>query len=258
MDVTKTFSLAGKIALITYPEYVYGPEIAKGLSDAGAKVYLAGADMEALKRIAADTKAAGVIEYHQKTEAAAEALAAEVEKTAGIPDVFVENGSNLLLKGWVHTFEDIYENLQVTQMGLILTVKHIGMLMAKKGAGSVIFVSDYAALVGSDPQNYVNAQGMWDEGFALNYGILKGEYVNYARQAAGYLGENGIRCNCLAFSPMEKDVEKGFAEQYVKHSHLKRMITADDVAAAAVFFAGDGSRFITGTTVPVDGGYTAK
>jgi len=257
MDM-RQFSLTGKTALITGAAYGYGPEIAAGLRDAGARVFLAGDDPAALEALRQSVGADGAFVYHQRTEAAAEAFAAEVERVAGVPDIFVENGSHLILPGWRHSFEEIYENFSVTQTGLMLTVKHIGMLMAKKGAGSVIFVSDYAALVGVDAQNYTDAPGMLDSGFSLNYGFIKGCYVNYARQAAGYLGENGIRCNCVAYSPMEKDVEPGFAERFVKHSHIKRMISADDVQSIAVFLAGDASGFITGAVIPVDGGYTAK
>lgn len=252
------FSLAGKTALITGAAYVYGPEIARGLHDAGARVFLAGDDEAALKKLQRETEADGILVYRQGTEKDAEAFASAVEQLAGAPDIFVENGSNLLLKGWVHSFEEIYENFAVTQTGLMLTLKHIGMLMAKKGAGSVIFVSDYAALVGADIWNYADAPDMKESGFALNYGFIKGSYVNYARQAAGYLGENGIRCNCIAYAPMEKDVESGFAARYIKHSHIKRMLSREDVQGIAVFLASDASAFITGATIPVDGGYTAK
>lgn len=257
MDLRK-FSIEGKTALINGAAHTYGAEIAEGLRSAGAKVFLAGADKAELDRLQKQTQANGVIVYSQRTEADAEAFAAEVERVMGVPDIFVENSAHVLLTGWKHTFEEIYDNFSVTQTGMILTVKHIGMLMAKKGAGSVIFVSDYAALVGADAHNYDEAQEMLDTGFSLNYGFVSGCYVNYARQAAGYLGENGIRCNCIAFSPMAKDVQPGFAERYIKHSHLKRSITAEDIQAAAVFLGSDASGFITGTTIPVDGGYTAK
>ena len=177
----------------------------------------------------------------------------------GAPDAFFENNSDQRLDGWNgHSFEEIYDNLSVTQTGMILTVKHIGMLMAKKGAGSVVFVSDCAALVGEDVHNFTEAPEAFDHGFALNYGFVRGSYVNYARQAAGYLGENGIRCNCVAFGPLEGSVPAGYAARVVKHSQLKRTLTAEDVKGIATFLASDASAFITGATIPVDGGYSAK
>ena len=76
MNILDKFSLAGKHALVTYPEYTYGTEIAAGLAAAGAAVYLAGPDQEALDQAAADMQAAGVSAagtfiYSQETEAAA-------------------------------------------------------------------------------------------------------------------------------------------------------------------------------------------
>lgn len=259
MEYLNRFSLAGKTALITGAEHIYGSEIALGLKQAGANVCLAGADMKKLNEIAELIGGASVIAYHQRTEDAAKALAEQVEKTVGIPDVFFENNSDQRLEGWNgHSFEEIYDNLQVTQTGMILTVKHIGLLMAKKQAGSVVFVTDVAALVGEDVQNFNEAPEAFDHGFALTHGYVRGFYVNYARQAAGYLGENGIRCNAIAFGAQAGSVADGYAERVIKHSHLKRLLTADDISGIAVFLASDASEFITGTTIPVDGGYTAK
>lgn len=259
MDFLNRFSLAGKTALITGAEHIYGEEIAFGLKQAGANVCLAGADVTRLNEIAKAIGGASVIEYHQRTEEAAKELAKKVEETVGVPDTFFENNSDQRLEGWNgHSFEEIYDNLQVTQTGMILTVKHIGMLMAKKKAGSVVFVTDVAALVGEDVQNFNEAPESFDHGFALTHGYVRGFYVNYARQAAGYLGENNIRCNAIAYGAKEGTVVEGYAARVIKHSHLKRLLTADDIQGIAVFLASDASQFITGTTIPVDGGYTAK
>ncbi len=257
------FSLKGKNALISSPEFVYGGEIAAGLYEAGAKVWFCGEDTDALRSAAGKLEAIGgrvegLIEYHQSNEENAVALAREVREKMGTLDIFVENGSNVLLKGWVHSFDEIYKHLKRTQLGLMLTVKHLGTIMAEQGFGSVIFVSDYAALVGCDVQNYADAPEKFDEDFSLDYGFVKGSYVNYARQAAGYLGEHGARCNCIAYAPMENAVPQGFANAFIKHSHLKRLAAPADIKAAAVFLASDASAYITGITMPVDGGYTAK
>jgi NAD(P)-dependent dehydrogenase (short-subunit alcohol dehydrogenase family) len=140
----------------------------------------------------------------------------------------------------------------------MLTVKHLGLIMAAQGFGSMIFVSDYAALVGFDRQNYINTPEKFEQDFSLNYGFVKGSYVNYVRQAAGYLGEHNARCNCIAYAPLAENVPEGFSKAFIRHSHLKRLATARDIKAAVVFLASDASAYITGITLPVDGGYTAK
>lgn len=263
MNILDSYSLKGKKALVYSPQYIYGEEITIGLCEAGAEVWLCGEDKNALQTLADRVYSDGykiqdIIEYHQGKELAAEELSQAVQDKMGTLDIFVDNGSNELLKGWVHDYNTIYENLKRTQLGLMLTVKHLGMIMANQGFGSMIFVSDYLALVGCDHQNYVDAPEKLDNDFSLNYGFVKGSYVNYVRQAAGYLGEHNARCNCIAFAPLVENVPEGFSKAFIKRSHLKRLAIPHDIKAAVVFLASDASTYITGITLPVDGGYTAK
>jgi len=263
MNILDKFSLKGKSALIVCPEYLYGREIAEGLISAGASVYFAGPDTDKMQSVSksleeAGAKVSGCFEYQPGTEAAAKELAAKVKKELPSLDILVENSSGLHLKGWRHTYEEIYGNLQITQLGLMLTVKNLGEIMADQGHGSVLLVSDYAALVGCDPQNYKDCPEYMDEDFSLDYGFVKGSYVNYARQAAGYLGDHGCRCNCIAYGPLAGNRSEAFESAFIRHSHIKRLANAEDVASAAVFLGSDAAEFVTGITMAVDGGYTAK
>lgn len=263
MNILEKFSLSGKSALITNPEYPYGVEIAQGLQAAGASVWLAGADPDILHQISnrlleKGCQISGYFPYKQGTETAALALSDAIKKELPSLNILVDNSSGHTLHGWDHTFDEIFDQMQFTQLGLMLTVKHLGALMADQGHGSVIFVSDYAALAGCDPQNYNNCPQDRDTDFSIDYGFVKGSYVNYARQAAGYLGAHNCRCNCIAYGPLTGTRNAGFEEAFIRHSHLKRLAGKEDVAAAAVFLASDASAYITGITLPVDGGYTAK
>jgi NAD(P)-dependent dehydrogenase (short-subunit alcohol dehydrogenase family) len=263
MNILDRFSLKGKYALINCPEYPYGKEIAAGLANAGASLYLSGPDEVKLKETAEllaseGTPVSGCFHYEQGTEEAASALSEAVKRELPSLDIYVENSSGRYLKGWNHSFEEIYDSLHFSQLGMMLTVQHLGSIMAEQGHGSVLLISDYAALVGCDPENYKDCADYAPEDFSLDYGYVKGSYVNYARQAAGYLGAHGCRCNCLAYSPLPGNRPEAFEAAFIRHAHLKQMITPEDVAATAVFFASDASRFITGTTLAIDGGYTAK
>lgn len=263
MNILEQFSLKGKNALITCPEYPYGREIAMGLSSAGAAVYLAGPEEAALEEVSkalaeAGFPVKGCYSYCPGTEAASIALAESVKQDMTSLDILVENSTGLRQKGWSHSFEEIYKILEFTQLGVMMTVQKLGEIMAAQGHGSVLLISDYAALVGCDPQNYLSCPDYASEDFSLEYGYVKGSFVNYARQAAGYLGAAGCRCNCIAYGPLKGSRPEAFEEAFIRHSHLKRLASPEDVAAAAVFFASDASRFITGTTLAVDGGYTAK
>lgn len=258
MSILDRFSLKGKKALVYSPEYVYGADIAAGLTEAGAQVWLCGADEAALKDVAAKTGAVGVFAYQQGTKAAADELAAFIRNTMGGIDVYVDNGSQNHMTGWFHSYQEILDKFAITQRGLMLTVQAVGIIMAEQKRGSVIFVSDYAALVGCDVHNYVGCPEEMAKDFSVDYGYVKGSYVNYARQAAGFLGDAGCRCNTIAFAPMAGTKPAAFEEAFIKHSHIRRMAESQDVKDIAVFLASDASTYITGTTIPVDGGYTAK
>lgn len=263
MNILNKFSLEGKKALIYAPEYVYGKDIAAGLAEAGAQVWLCGGDIAALEKVAADlaaegVKVSGIVEHKQGTDAAALALSDYIKNTMGGVDIYVDNGSQQHLSGWKHSYEDILESFRLTQLGLILTIQKVGTIMAEQGRGSVIFVSDYAALVGCDVQNYKDCPEEFEKDFSIDNGYIKGSYVNYARQAAGYLGEANCRCNTIAYGPKAGTKPASFEEAFIKHSHIRRLATAEDIKGIAVFLASDASEFITGTTIPVDGGYVAK
>lgn len=257
-DFLNRFSIEGKKALVYAPEFVYGSDVAEGFVQAGAEVWLCGSDPKKLEQLQNEIGAKGFFEYHQGSKAQADALSDFIRNTMGGIDVYVDNGSQQRMSGWFHSYEELVNNFSVTQKGLILTVQAVGIIMAEQKKGSVIFLTDYAALVGCDVNNYEGCPEEMEKDFSVDYGYIKGSYVNYARQAAGFLGEAGCRCNAIAFSPKEGVKPKAFEEAFIKHSHIRRMAQKKDIQNIAVFLASDASEYITGTTIPVDGGYVAK
>lgn len=250
------FSLQGKNALVVCPENGWGKDIVAGLAKAGAKVFLAGSDKAYMDGLVKELALAGSAVYDHMTKQQTLEMVQSAIGAMGSIDVLVENSSYTAESGWEQTYEQIHQQLQKTHLGMMLTVQAVGYQMEKQGNGSMILVADYEALAGCDPYNYQDAPELFDTDFSLVRGFIHGGVVNYARQVAGFMGEFGGRCNAMACAPSGKDGE--FMNAYLRHSHLKTPPTGEDVANVAVFLASDASGYVTGTTVPVDGGYTAK
>ncbi len=252
-NILDGFSLAGKKALIVCPENPYSAEIAQGLAAAGAEVWTAGE-----KLVDLGLKDIKHFAYTHGSAESAASLAERVKEEMGTLDIVIENGLYTAKQGWKQNFNEIYDQLAKTELGLMLTVQSLGRILAEQGSGSVILVADYGALVGYDAVNYENCPAEKDGAFSFVKGFISGGVVNYARQASNYLAENGCRCNALALAPLEGSCSEEFKTAFTRHNQTKRLATAEDIAAAVIFLACDASKFITGVTLPVDGGYIAK
>ena len=128
--------------------------------------------------------------------------------------------------------------------------------MKAQKSGSIINIGSMMGIVGIELDNYVGTDMMPDP--SPIYFFEKGGMINFTRWAASVLGSENVRVNCLSPGGYEAGQPAPFIANYSARTQLGRMANDTDLKGAIIFLASDASAYITGTNIPVDGGYTAK
>lgn len=250
-----TKRLDGKIAVVTAAGQGIGRAIADRFAEEGAQVWATDLDASKIDNPAfKDGRALDVTD-----SAAIKAFAAEVGEIDVLANVagFVHHGTVLDCDeaDWDFSFD-----LNVKSMHMMIRSFMPGMLARAKSTektSSIITMSSGASSLKGAPNRYV-------------YGATKAAVIGLTKAVAIDFIKQGVRCNAICpgtvHSPSwEQRVEElgkeigGYEaahEQFVSRQPMGRVGTADEIAAIAVYLAGDESAFTTGTAIPVDGGWT--
>ncbi|MBU4211210.1 MAG: SDR family oxidoreductase [Kiritimatiellae bacterium] len=259
MSIIDTFSLNGKVALVTGGAGLYGRQIVQALAEAGARTYIASRNLEALEKLAAEHRALGhdvrALRLDQADEPSIFAVRDAIVKESGRPHILVNNAvARPVTKGYFDDAAVINESMRVNGTGLILVTRAMGEVLAD--SGSIINIGSIMGLIGLEPLNYRNTDM---EGWAPDYFFHKGGMANLTRFLASYYGPRGIRVNCVHPGGLRSPSHpEAFVKNYSERTCLSRLASDTDLMGIIVFLASDASAYITGTNIPVDGGYTAK
>ena len=252
-------ALDGKIAVVTGGTSGIGEGIAKAFVLEGAKVVITGRREEEGRAL---EKQIGV--RFVRADVAIEAdVRAMVDKTVewfGRVDCLVNNAGipspmTSITEIDVATIDQI---LAVNVRGVVLGIKHAAPVMISQRSGSVINIGSVAAIRGGISAHI--------------YSASKGAVQALTRSTAAELGEKGIRVNCISpgaivtgifgknagLEGSKADRVTGVVkERFAAIQPIPRAGLPDDIAQAAVFLASDGSGFVNGQDIVVDGGMTS-
>ncbi|WP_417310980.1 SDR family oxidoreductase [Devosia sp.] len=261
MSVLDSFSLAGKVVVVTGGAGLYGRQIVAAVAGGGGKVFIAARDQTKLEAVAAEERAAGhdvtALALDLDADASIEALHATVIEAAGRCDVLVNNAvTRSAISGWDHKLEDYDRSLRVNASALFKITSLFGKSMAAQKSGSIINIGSMMGMVGLEMANYDGTEMMPDPSPIYHY--EKGGMLNFTRWAASILGKDNVRVNCLSPGGLYSGQPERFVQNYSDRTQLGRMANDTDLMGAIIFLASDASAYVTGTNIPVDGGYTAK
>ena len=90
-----------------------------------------------------------------------------------------------------------------------------------------------------------------------DYPFIKGGIISFSKYLSSYYAKSNVRVNCISPGGFFNNQPELFLKNYISKTPLGRMANHDDMKGIALFLASDASSYITGSTIPVDGGWTA-
>lgn len=242
--------LQGKTAVVTGGTRGIGFAIAKKLAAEGADIAIvATRGGEAAEQALAEIRQCGVKAQLYlcdiRDAAVVDETASKITEDFGSVEVLVNNAGitrDNVLPGL--SAADIDDVIDVDLKGAIFVTKAFVCGMMRKRCGSIINISSVVGLMGNRGQ--------------ANYAAAKAGLIGFTKTVAKEYGGRGIRCNAVAPGYIATEMTAALGDEQrkmlINNLPLGRLGEPDDVADAVLFLAGDGSRYITGEVIKVDGG----
>jgi len=255
--ISTLMNLSGRTALVTGGSRGLGLQIAESLGEAGAKIMLSSRKAADLEEAVAALQAKGIDARWVAGDASnpgdAERIVNDTMERLGHIDILVNNaGATWGAPAEDHPLEawDKVMNLNIRSLFVIsqLVAK---ASMIPRGRGRIINVASIAGLGGNPTEMKTIA-----------YNTSKGAVVNFTRALAGEWGAHGITVNALAPGFFPSKMTKGLLaalgeDKMAAKAPLRRIGDDDDLKGAALLFASDAGKHITGQILAVDGGVSA-
>jgi 2-deoxy-D-gluconate 3-dehydrogenase len=251
---SELFELKGKVAIVTGGNGGIGLGMARGLADAGADVAVVGRNEAKSTAAVTELKSRGgraiAIQTDVTDKAAVTAMVEQVKREFGRIDILVNNaGINIRKPPHVLEIEEWSSVIDTNLTSAFLCSKAVHSAMKQAGGGKIINIGSMMSIFGAS--------------FAPAYAASKGGIVQFTRACACAWAADNIQANAILPGWIDTDLTKrarvevdGLHERVLARTPAARWGVMDDFAGIAVFLASPASAFVTGTAIPVDGGYS--
>jgi 2-dehydro-3-deoxy-D-gluconate 5-dehydrogenase len=269
--IPPSFSLAGKVALITGGNGGIGLGMAEGLADAGATIIIAARNIEKSRAAATglakrgiktgDIKTGniktgdiktGVIAVDVADAASCKAMVDEAVRQFGRVDILINNaGINIRKQPEQLTPAEWRDVLSINLDGAFYCAQAVHPVMAKAGGGKIINIGSMLSIFGTS--------------FATAYAASKGGIVQMTKSLAIAWAKDNIQVNAVLPGWIDTELTQkarvevdGLHDRVLSRTPAARWGTPADFRGIATFLASPAADFVTGTAIPVDGGFSIQ
>jgi 2-deoxy-D-gluconate 3-dehydrogenase len=248
--------LKGRVAVVTGGNGGIGLGMARGLAGAGAAVVVSGRNAEKSRRAVTELASLGAeavaIEADVADEAAVEALIRKTVDRFGRLDVLVNNaGMNIRKPVQDLTLAEWRRVLDTNLTSAFLSCRAAYPVMKRGGGGKIINIGSMMSIFGTS--------------FAPAYAASKGGIVQLTKAMASAWARDNIQVNAVLPGWIDTELTRnarrevqGLHDRVLARTPADRWGEPDDLSGIAVFLGGPASDFVTGTAIPVDGGYSIQ
>jgi 2-deoxy-D-gluconate 3-dehydrogenase len=247
------FDLKGKVALVTGGNGGIGLGIARGLAQAGADVAIAGRNATksaaALKAIGGNTIA---LVADVNDSAQVQRMVADTVKAFGGLDILVANaGINIRKPPQEYSSAEWHQIVDTNLTSVFACCQAAYPEMKRRGGGKIVTIGSMTSIFGFD--------------VGPVYAATKGAVVQLTKSLAAAWAKDNIQVNSILPGFIDTELTQGarrnipgMSERVVARTPARRWGEPGDLAGAAVFFCSTASDFVTGTALPVDGGFSSS
>ncbi|MBX9601463.1 MAG: SDR family oxidoreductase [Bryobacteraceae bacterium] len=245
--------LDGKVAIVTGASRGIGLAIAEAFAREGAKVAICGRKLETIQEAGRAISHPGrgrvlPVAAHVGKPADLEALVRTTESELGNVDILVNNAATNIAQGPCLDFDEgqFDKMVEVNLKSTFRLIKLVAPGMLERGRGSII--------------NIASVAGMRPQFHSMLYSMTKAALIMMTQSCALEFGARNVRVNAIAPGLIQTQLSEYFwndeerMRKQMSRQVLQRSGKPSEIAEAALLLAGDGSEYLTGQTLVVDGG----
>jgi NAD(P)-dependent dehydrogenase (short-subunit alcohol dehydrogenase family) len=253
MTVLDTFSLTGKVAVVTGGNRGLGQAFAHALGEAGATIAILARDSDKSAEVVAELTDKGItaaaFDGDVSSHADVERAAGEITSSFGRVDVLINNAGICIHKPALDVTPDEWADvIDVNVTGVWNGCQIFGRQMIEAGGGSIVNIGSMSGQIVNRPQ--------WQPA----YNTSKAAVHHLTKSLAAEWAPMGVRVNAVApgyvkteMTPLDRPE---FKRHWIDDTPQLRAATPDEIAPSVVFLASPAAGFMTGSILVIDGGYT--